>query len=82
MYNKYGHTAVDEIGTRIFASPEEANKMVDHFRRPKPPPSTVNEGLADLPADDANDKFYQQRIKVLTDKIVGKALNSTHSKFQ
>lgn len=84
VYNKYGHTAVDEIGTRIFASPEEANKMVDHFRRAKPPPSTVNEGLANLAAgdEDTNNKFYQQRIKILTDKIVDKALSATHSKFQ
>ena len=58
VYNKYGHTAVDEIGTKIFASPEEANRMVDHFRRARPPPSTVNEGLANLTSnEDTNSKF-------------------------
>lgn len=81
IYNKYGHTSVEEIAPRIFAAPEDFNKNTNNMKRPKPPPSNVNDGLLQ---DDpnANDKFYIQRVKTLTDKIVSKALNACNSKYQ
>lgn len=81
VYNKYGHTAVEELAPRIFASAEEYNRIIDHFRRPKPPPSGVNAGLNLSENENIKDKFYQQRIKILADKIVSKALDSSHSKY-
>jgi Ca2+-binding EF-hand superfamily protein len=82
VYNKYGHTAIDEVAPRVFASAEEFNRIIDHFKRPKPPPSKVNGNLEDANPGDIKDKFYQQRIKTLADKIVNKALDATHNKFQ
>lgn len=82
VYNTYGHTAVEEVAPRVFASAEEYNRIIDHFRRPKPPPSKVNAGLDNFDDSNIKDKFYMQRIKTLADKIVNKALNSTHSKYQ
>ena len=82
IYNKHGHTSIDDLAPRVFATNEEFNRIIDHFRRPKPPPSKVNTGIEDTGPDDIKDKFYHQRIKTLADKIVSKAINSTHSKYQ
>lgn len=82
VYNKYGHTDINEVAPRVFASVEEYNRIIDHFRKPKPPPSTVNNGLIEGFEQNLGDKFYQQRIKTLADKIVDKAIGATHNKFQ
>lgn len=82
VYNKYGHTSIDEVAPRVFATAEEYNRIIDHFRRPKPPPSKVNNQLDSTQPGDIKDKFYQQRIKTLADKIVNKALDASNSKFK
>jgi Ca2+-binding EF-hand superfamily protein len=82
VYNKYGYTAVDEVAPRVFASAEDYNRIIDHFKKPKPPPSKVNDGLIQEDTGNVIDKFYQQRVKNLADKIVTKALNAAHSKYQ
>jgi Ca2+-binding EF-hand superfamily protein len=82
IYNKYGHTAIEEVAPRVFASVEEYNRIIDHFRRPKPAPSKVNHGLMEGSEQHLGDKFYQQRIKTLADKIVDKAILTSTNKFQ
>lgn len=82
VYNKYGYTAVEEVAPRVFATVEDYNRIIDHFRKPKPPPSLVNNGLVELGEENVKDKFYIQRVKALADKIVDKALGSTNSKYQ
>lgn len=80
LYNKYGHTAVEEVAPRIFASTEEYNRIIDHFRKPQPPPARVNSGLE--PKDLKADLLGHNQVKVLAEKIVDKALGNSHSKFQ
>jgi len=81
VYNKYGHTGVNDIAPKIFSTAEEYNRIINHFKKPQPPPSKVNYGLEKAP-EKGNDVFKQQKVKILAEKIVDKALNATHSKFQ
>ena len=81
VYNKYGHTGVNDIAPKIFSTAEEYNRIISHFKKPQPPPSKVNYGL-EKASEKGDDVFKHQKVKILADKIVDKALNATQSKFQ
>jgi hypothetical protein len=82
VYNQYGYTGVYEVAPRVFATVEDQNKIIDHFRKPMPPPTKVNHGLENEEGIDFKNKDELKRVKVLADKIVTKAINASHSKYQ